>query len=219
MVILIEFTLNVQVVTRMLIDKEKYKLKPSNYIQRESVKSKIVIGNTFSTDMKHFIGWEKRWFGSYTKTANFTIDIDGNIYEHFPPKFFSNFFNDIEIREEVISIVIENEGWLLKDLYKKNEHLNYVGDIYKREDAIFDKKWRKYRFWAPYNEKQLESASKLVKALCEDFSIPTKVIGHNTKVEGVYDYKGVLYKSNFEKFYTDVSPAWNFKEFKNKVEN
>lgn len=203
----------------MKINKEKFKLKSKNYINRESKKSKIVIGNTFSTDMNHFIGWETRWYGTYTKTSNYTIDIYGNIYEHFSPKYFSNFINDIDTREEVISILIENEGWLVKSLFEKNQYLNYVDDIYKRETDVFEKKWRKYRFWAPYNDVQLESASELVKSLCADFDIPLNVISHNTKLEDIKTYEGVLYKSNFEKFYTDISPAWDFNKFKENVEN
>ena len=32
------------------------------------------------------------------------------------------------------------------------------------------------------------------------------------------EFNGVLYRSNFEKHYTDVSPAWNFDSFKKMVE-
>ena len=65
----------------LIIDKESYKLSEKNYINEVTVKKKIVIGNTFSTDMRHCIGWNKRWNGRYTKTAMFTIDIEGNIHQ------------------------------------------------------------------------------------------------------------------------------------------
>ena len=65
----------------MKIDKETYKLGEDNYVHLVSRKQRIVFGNTFTNGMKHFIGWNKRWFGKYTKTATYTIGINGDIYD------------------------------------------------------------------------------------------------------------------------------------------
>jgi len=202
----------------LIIDKESYKLSEKNYNNEVTVKKKIVIGNTFSTDMRHCIGWNKRWNGRYTKTAMFTIDVEGNIYQHFSPNYYSNFLDDIFLSESIISIVLENEGWLMKDLKGENKYINYVGHIYNRKDSVFEKRWRNHKYWAPYTQKQKDSTYKLVKQLCLEFDIPLKVINHNTNFDGVESYNGILYKSNFEKYYTDVSPAWDCLEMKNKIE-
>ena len=34
----------------------------------------------------------------------------------------------------------------------------------------------------------------------------------------ILSYKGVLYKSNIERHYTDLNPTWDFKTFKTKLE-
>lgn len=204
---------------QMKIDKETYKLGNKNFIKKETFKERIVLGNSFATDMNHFIGWNERWFGQYTKTANYTIKFNGDIVEHFSPKYYSNFLNDDFINRTTISIILENEGWLLNDLFENNKYVNYVGEIYKRDKPVIDKKWRNYRFWAPYTDEQVESTVELVTYLCGEYDIPLKVIGHNTNFSESNLFNGILYKSNFERYYTDINPAWNFTEFKKKVEN
>jgi hypothetical protein len=202
----------------MEINKELYKLGEDNFINEGTIKSRIVLGNTFTTNMQHTIGWENRSGGKYKGTAMFTIAIDGTIYQHFSPNCFSNFFDEVELSESTISILIENEGWLTDNLLTKNGYINYVGHIYKREDNIIEKKWRNYKYWAPYTNEQMESAVKLVKELCSNYEIPLNVVKTNTTIKNLTNDNGVYYKSNFKKHYTDISPAWDFKGFKNKIE-
>jgi hypothetical protein len=45
-----------------------------------------------------------------------------------------------------------------------------------------------------------------------------KFIGHNTKVKGVESFLGIITKSNFDDFVTDLSPAFDFEKF-NKLLN
>jgi hypothetical protein len=37
-------------------------------------------------------------------------------------------------------------------------------------------------------------------------------------LENFSAYKGVFYKSNIEKHYTDLNPTWEFEIFKTKIE-
>jgi hypothetical protein len=202
----------------MIIDEETHKLSEYNFIKQGTKKTRIIIGNTFTSDMKHCIGWVNRWNGNYTKTAMFTIDIKGNVFQHFSPIYFSKLLDNEELNEGSITILLENEGWLTKDLSDENKYINYIGDIYNRKDSVFEKRWRNHMYWAPYSDKQSESLYDLIKELCNEFDIPLKVIPHNTNFDGAYDYKGILYKSNFYKYYTDTSPAWDCVSFKNKIE-
>lgn len=201
----------------MVINDIKYKLPSSNYLKIENTKTQIVIGHTNNNGMKHYNGWLHRHNGKYQKTAAFTIDVSGSIYKHFEPKFQSKYFDDKEIEEKSIVILLDNDGWLLKDKVK-NQYITWVGHIYKEPIKIIEKKWRGYNYWTPYTEEQMESAKDLVKFLCNEFNIPMISIIHNTKVENFNGYEGVIYKSNLERYFTDLSPAWNFQEFKNKIE-
>lgn len=202
----------------MIIDDKTYFLSENNYIKEETIKRQIVLGNTFSSDMNHFNGWVRRLNGYYDKTAAFTIDAAGLIYKHFDPIYMSNFFGNLEADKKSIVILLENEGWLTKN-GEKDEFLNWVGHIYNKPELIIEKRWRSHSYWAPYTQKQVDSAVELVKALCNEFFIPIVAIPHNTKLEGMDNFEGVLYKSNLEKYYTDLSPAWNCETFKYKLEN
>lgn len=201
----------------MIIDTNTYKLSENNFIKDETIKKQIVIGHTSNSDMRHFMKWENRLNGKYTKTASFTIDFEGNIYQHFDPIYTSTFFENIEFNKKSIIILLENEGWLLKDV-EKNQFINWIGHIYNRPDSVLEKKWRGYSHWAPYTSKQTESVLELTKNLCNEFLIPNVTIPHNTKLEKINNLNCVIYRSNLEKHYTDLSPAWNCEEFKYKLE-
>jgi hypothetical protein len=201
----------------MILNEEKYVLSENNYINEESIKSQIVLGHTFNDNMKHFFGWQHRDNGNYKKTAAFTIDAAGFVYKHFDPKFKSNFLNTKELNDKSIIILLENYGWLRRDVEKK-EYITWLGDIYNKPENVVEKRWRNNKYWAPYTNEQVESALLLISKLCDDFDIPKKIISHNTKIDDFFNYKGVLYKSNLDKNYTDLNPSWDFEIFKEKIE-
>jgi N-acetyl-anhydromuramyl-L-alanine amidase AmpD len=199
----------------MTIDSTTHILKENNYNPTKTKKNKIIIGHTSSNMMYHIKGWHKRLNGNYKKTSHFTVSKEGNIYKHFGLDFYSNLMHNENINKHSIFILIENEGWLEST---KNKFINYFGDIYNEGDTVFTKTWRNKKYWAPYNEKQIYNCGKLVNYICENLAIKRKVIEHNTLIDNIYTCEGIYYKSNFERYYTDVSPAWDFKKFKDIIE-
>lgn len=200
----------------MIIDKETYVLDEKNYFPVKTIKKQIIIGNTFNTDMRHVLGWKTRFNGNYKKTAHFTVSESGMIYCHFDPEFQSSFFNDRYLDSKSIIILIENIGWVERD--EKNRFITMYGDIYKNTENVIAKRWRDHEFWVKYNDKQVESVLELLNYLADEFYIPKTVFGHNTKIDDLSDYQGILYKSNLEKYFSDLTPAWDFKKFKEKLE-
>jgi N-acetyl-anhydromuramyl-L-alanine amidase AmpD len=196
---------------------ETYKLSNNNYVEEKTNKKRIIIGNTFSYDMNHVKGWETRYNGSYKKTAHYTISVDGTIYEHFSPDYYSKLMLNEKVNKTSIIILLENIGWLIESNLKEKEYIDYTGNMYNQSN-VFEKKWRGYKYWSEYTREQEESTIKLVKELCTKYKIPLNVIAHNTNVNDANKFEGILYKSNFEKFYTDVNPTWNFEQFKNNIE-
>ena len=98
-----------------------------------------------------------------------------------------------------------------------DHYINWIGDIYKGE--VFKKKWRDYFFWQPYTDTQIKNLGLLCKELFEVVNIKPQIIEHNTKINGVERHEGILTKSNFELYNTDVSPAFNFEWFVKKIED
>jgi len=201
----------------MIIDEETYKLDNTNYVPIEIKKTRIVLGHTFNHDMRHFIGWKHRFNGHYKKTAAFTISSSGKIFKHFNPKFYSKYFKQYDLNTRSIVILLENDGHLINDS-ENNQFITWNGDIYKDQTKVVEKKWRALNYWVPYSEEQIESVTNLVKSLCEEFEIPLSAISHNTKVEYLGGFNGVLYKSNLEKYHTDLNPSWDCELFKKNIE-
>jgi N-acetyl-anhydromuramyl-L-alanine amidase AmpD len=201
----------------IIIDKEKYKLPTKNYNRKSKKKSQIVVGNTFSSDMNHYEGWVTRCNGEFKRTAAFTIDINGKIYQHYDPKYSSQFLPIKKANENIIPVMLENVGWLMKD-FESGKFYTWVGNEFTNEELIIEKRWRNHVYWASYSSKQLDSLVKLSRYLSEKFNIPLRTIGHNTKVDGIYEYMGVTFRSNYIKYCTDLNPAFDYDKFKNKLE-
>lgn len=197
----------------MIIDIESYKLEDKNYNNIITNKERIVIGNSFSVNMNHYTGWLYRYNGKYKKTAHYTISKEGVIYQHVEPIFYTNLLGKKSIDESSIYILIENEGWLIK----KKEFINYLGYIYKKKEKVFCKSWKGYNYWVPYSEKQLESTICLVNKLINDFKIVKEVVNDNVFNKNVLDEYGVMYKSNIDRKHSDISPSWDFNNFKKNI--
>ena len=201
----------------MKIDRKKYKLKENNFYKKDFDKHQIVLGNSFADDHNHLHRWENRLGGEYKKTSTFTIDRKGNIFEHFNPTYYSDFIGEKRIDKKIISITLENQGWLLKDLIK-DRYIDWVGNIYKRKAKVIEKRWRGFVYWDPYTASQIKSSVSLINYLGEKYNIPSNCVGHNTYVDGIEQFEGITYRSNYYKEKTDLSPAWDFKKFKKRIE-
>ena len=197
----------------MDINLEKYKLDDKNYYLTEFNKRQIVIGNSFSEKDYHIKGWQNRMGGVYKKTSTFTIFKNGEIHQHFEPSMYSDFLDNKSMDKKIISISMENQGWLQKDL-TNNEYFNWVGNIYKKNKVVFEKRWRGYTYWDNYTKKQITACSELVRYLCDKYDIPKNCVGHNTYIDGIEYFEGVTYRSNYYKDSTDLNPSWDFRKFK-----
>lgn len=200
-----------------MIDFTSYTLTNKNYYESIQSKKYIVIGNTFNVGMNHFVGWKNRLSGNYKRVSNFTIDIEGNIYQHFDPKYYSDFLPNSLHNKNIISILLVNQGWLEYDI-KDKKYFNCLGNNYENE-TMTEKRWRNHSFWDNYTDKQMDSLVELSKYLFKEYQITNKILGHNTYVKEISGFEGVSYKSNWIKDCTDLSPSFNFEIFKNKVED
>lgn len=182
-------------------------------------KNKIVIGNTLTTKMSHIDLWKNKLNGAFKGVPAYVISTEGQIYQHFNPKYYSEIIKMGNNDREIVSILLENEGWLTKD-YQKNELLTWCGNIYNKEDGpVANIKWRGKIRWTPYAQPQMDSLVQLTEYLIERFNINRYVSEHNTKILDIEEKEGIYYRSNYNINYMDVSPTFNFKEYKTKIEN
>jgi N-acetyl-anhydromuramyl-L-alanine amidase AmpD len=179
-------------------------------------KKQIVLANSSRKLENYITSLKERHVKKYKKIPNYIINKEGVIFELLSSNSYSNFFKKESLNKNSITIVFENLGWLQK-LPLSTNYVNWIGDIYKGE--IFERKWRDYFFWDPYLENQLKSCAELCNHLTEEFPINKKCVGHNTKVDGIENFNGIISRSNFDSKFTDLSPAFDFDLFLKYFEN
>jgi len=193
--------------------KENFNLKP---VGKQKKKKQIILTNT-GRDVNDYINSLKyRHNGKYDKVPHFIVSRDAFVYRVLPDIGYSNYFRNVNVNRNSIIISFENLGWLEKKPLT-DYHVNWIGDIYKGE--VYERKWRDYFFWQPYTENQIQVCAELCKDLIGEHSMDKKCMGHNTRVEGVEKYDGIVSKSNFDSRFTDLSPAFNFEKFLKYIED
>jgi len=179
-------------------------------------KKQIILTHTSRNIEEYLVSLRYRFNKKYNKIPHFVIDRSGNIIQTLDETKYGKYFNDEQFDKQSIIITLENLGWLQKEPLK-NYHINWIGSIYK--EKVFNKKWREYFFWEPYTQIQLDKTAELCKKISKEFSIDLNCVGHNTKMNKMETFSGILTKSNIYQDSTDVSPAFDFEYFIKKLDN
>jgi N-acetyl-anhydromuramyl-L-alanine amidase AmpD len=179
-------------------------------------KIQIVLTHTSRTLFDYMVSIKFRFGGKPVRLPHYVVGRDGKVINLLSDDTNGRFTNNDRINDNSIIICLENLGWLEKEPLKQH-HINWIGNIYK--EKVFDRKWRDYFFWHPYTDIQLEKTAELCKELSKKHGIELKCVGHNTKVKGVESFMGILTRSNFDEFATDISPAFDFEKFNKLLEN
>jgi N-acetyl-anhydromuramyl-L-alanine amidase AmpD len=184
-------------------------------LKKEDKKNQILLTHTGRNVLDYITSLKYRFNGKPLRSPHYLITRDGKVIQVLEDDYNSNLSTNDRVNAKSIVVSLENLGWLEKVPLKKH-HINWIGNIYIGE--IKDKKWRDYFFWQPYTDVQLEKTAELCKKICEKHKIELRCVGHNTKVKGIESYLGIISKSNFDDFATDLSPAFDFEKF-NKLLN
>jgi N-acetyl-anhydromuramyl-L-alanine amidase AmpD len=183
--------------------------------KKEDKKNQIVLCHTSRTLFDYMVSIKFRFGGKPIRLPHYIISRDGRILQLLDEELNGYFTNNDRINSKSIVVCLENLGWLEKEPLK-HHHINWIGNIYK--EKVFDRKWRDYFFWHPYTDIQVEKTAELCLELTKKHKIEKNFIGHNTKVKGVESFMGIITRSNFDEFATDLSPAFDFEKF-NKLLN
>ena len=195
-------------------------IKFGNFKSSEKNKNKnkkqIILCNTYRNKTNFLSSLKYRFNGEPNKVPNYLITRDGEILTILPDDQYSNFFIDGEINKNSIVICLENLGWL-KKIPLENQYYNWIGE--KCSSGITEKKWRDKIYWQNYTDEQYSSLSEICKKLIKKFSINKTFIGHNTKVDGIKIFNGIVCRSNYNNRHTDISPSFKFEDFKKTIED
>ena len=168
--------------------------------------NQILLCNSHRPAKDFLVGLKLRNNGKNKKIPNYFIEKDGKVHQ----------LNKNDITREYLSgycdsgvtvIVLENLGWL-KRRSNDGKFIDWLGNIYINE--THQKKWRGKLFWDEYTDEQTESTSEVIKNVCKEKKIPNDFIGHNVLVEGVENFRGIVSRSNYNEYWTDLNPSFNF---------
>lgn len=197
-----------------MLDVEKYgNFKPTG---KQKKKKQIILCHTSREVEEYLTSLKFRYNGKYDRIPNYIITRRGKVIQLLPNTAHTNFFKDGNINRNSVIVSLENLGWLEKKPLK-NYYINWKGSIYNEQ--VFEKKWRDFFFWQPYTTSQLESTAKLSMMLSEELQIEKRTIGHNTFIQGIEKYEGIVSRSNFDSMFTDLNPSFNFENFEKLLKN
>lgn len=179
-------------------------------------KKQIILCHTSREVDKYLASLRFRYNGRFDKIPNFLITRLGEVIQLLDEYSYSAYFPKTEVNKNAIFICLENLGWLEKKPLS-TEYISWDGSIYN--EKVYEKKWRDYFFWEPYTEKQILETSKLCTQMIELFQIKKTCVGHNTRVDGIEKFEGIVTKSNYDQRFTDLNPSFKFENFVKLLEN
>ena len=177
---------------------------------KQKKKSQIILTHTSRNVENYLASLRFRYNGKFDKIPNYVISKDGTILKLLDNIEHTNYSKEINVNRNGIFISLENLGWVEKQPLE-NHYVNWIGDIYKGE--VFERKWRDYFFWDKYTDKQMTSLVLLCEQIIKSMNIRKDLIGHNTKINGIQKFEGIITRSNLDSNFTDVNPSFNFDTF------
>ena len=78
----------------------------------EYTKHQIMLGHTSRNIEDYLKSLELRHNGKYNNKPHYIITKEGVVIKVLEPNKSTNFFGSVEIDDNIISILLENEGWL-----------------------------------------------------------------------------------------------------------
>lgn len=185
-------------------------------IGKQKKKNQIILCHTSREVGDYLVSLKFRHNSHFNRIPNYVVLRNGEVLELIPEQGYSFFFKNEKLNQNSVIICLENLGWLEKKPLS-NYYINWIGSIYKEQ--VFEKKWRDFFFWQPYTQVQMESTAELCVKLADSLNIKKRSIGHNTKIDGITEWGGIISRSNIDTKYTDLNPSFNFETFTKFFEN
>lgn len=182
-----------------------------NFVGKNKNKKQIILTHSSRDAKEYLASLDFRRNGNLKRVPHYFVKKDGEIIQLLEDNKYSAFIPSTTVSKNSIIICLENLGWLDK-VPLKSYHINWIGSIYSGK--TYERKWRDYFIWDTYTEEQIKSTAELCKFLINEHGIKNNCVGHNTKVDKVELFNGIVSRSNYNTSFTDVSPAFDFETFK-----
>jgi N-acetyl-anhydromuramyl-L-alanine amidase AmpD len=190
------------------INIEDYPATCKNYISTETKKTQIIVNISNRKDHNHLIRLANKDNGVCKEWNTYTIARNGEIFEHYDPKYYSKYLGIDAYNKNNISIVLENMGALMKGDHIFNNQLNEVC-----EGEITEMKYYGYYYWETITDQQMDSLAELSKHLCEKYGINLKCVEFDFYHKDINKSGGIVFMSNYYDVDTFCVPHFNIPRF------
>lgn len=200
----------------MRIDDTTYCIKEINRYKTQIAKTQIILATSLRKDSHHITRLQHKDYGETKRWNTYTISRTGEIYQHYDPKFHSDFLGIKDVDKKSISVVLENMGYLFEA--PNNVYINWISEVCENNNVV-EKSWLGYNFWEKFTDEQLESAVILCRRLCDDFGIPKQLIDFQHYNNNIIKYSGIVFRSNYIEDCTDINPLFDISKFNEMLRN
>lgn len=201
----------------MHIDKETYKISETNKYETQSVKTQIVVATSLRKSNFHITRLQHK-YDTTKKWNTYTISREGQVYQHYGDKYYTDFLGIKEGDKRSISIVLENMGCLFQIADANNKYINWLNE-YCEKDRIVEKEWVGYNFWEKFPDIQIESLIMLCGKLCEKHKIPKTFIDFHTYHKQTHKFKGIVFRGNYIEDSSDMNPLLDIPKLNEMLRN
>ena len=198
------------------IDDITYEIKEVNRHKTQSPKTQIVLATSLRKDNFHITRLQHKDFGNSKKWNTYSISREGTIYEHYDPKFHSDFLGIKEADKQSISIVLENMGCLFS--VPSGKYINWINEVCEEEHVV-EKSWLGYNFWEKFTDEQITSTVELCRMLCEEYGIPKLSIDFHHYHKDTLKFRGIVFRSNYIEDSSDINPLFDIPKFNEMLHN
>lgn len=198
------------------IDSITYSVSEENRHKTVIAKTQIVLGTSLRKESNHILRLQHKDYGKTKKWNTYTISRTGKIYEHYDPKYHSDYIGIKEADKKIISIILENMGSLYKD--PDDKYINWLNEACDKKNVV-EKKWLGYDYWEKIPIKQFESAAWLCKKLCEEFNVSKEIMQFHYFHKDTLKFKGIVFKSNYIEDSSDINPLFDIDNFSKMLHN
>lgn len=198
-----------------MIDKEKYKIKPINRFKTHSPKTQILLALSLRKDNNHIIRLQHKDFGKTKKWCTYSITREGQIYQHYDPKYHSNFTGVKNADKQSISIVLENMGSLFEST--SGEFVNWISEKCVDEN-VGERKRLGQQYWEKVPTEQIKATVELCQLLSSEFGIPARLIDFSHYHKDIRKYRGIVFRSNYIEESGDGNPFLDISKFNELLE-
>ena len=200
----------------MVIDKETYKIDDDCKYKTQIAKTQIILATSLRKGSNHILRLKNKDYHKTKKWNTFTVSRTGNIYQHYDPKYHSDFLDIKDADKKSISIVLENMGCLF--ITPSGKYINWLNEECN-EDKVIEKSWLGYDHWENFGDKQLEKAIELCEYLCETFNIPKQTMDFHHYHKDTIKYKGLVFRSNYIEDSSDINPLFDLVKINQMLRN